>query len=165
VSRVLFKILAALTVFVAVASLTLTQTRLPDEPGASPGITLFDISHNAPGFSSAFPSLTVNPKSDQAIAVAWRVYFLPIDTNAPKGSRTAECHVSISTDGGATFRDANLMDVLRIAPTDSANSNSELWYCNAAWVTFGPEGTTYAGGSMFTANGVSGPAPKQGEPW
>jgi hypothetical protein len=38
----------------------------------------------------------------------------------------------------------------------------ELWYCNAPWVSFGPDGTVYAGGSMFTANGDVGPEPKQG---
>ena len=136
------------------------QTRLPNEPGTSPGVALTDISKNGPGFSSAFPNLAVSPKDDQTIAIAWRVYSLPINTNAPKGSRTAECHVSISTDGGRTFRDSNLMDVLRTARVDAANP--ELWYCNAPWVTFGPDGTVYAGGALYTANGLTGPEPKQG---
>ena len=136
------------------------QTRLPDEPGASAGVTLVDISKNGPGFSSAFPNVAVSPKDDQTIAIAWRVYSLPINTNAPKGSRTAECHVSISTDGGRTFRDSNVMDVLRTPRVDAANP--ELWYCNAPWVTFGPDGTVFAGGALYTANGLTGPEPKQG---
>lgn len=136
------------------------QTRLPDEPGSSPGVTLIDISKNGPGFSSAFPNLAVSPKDDQTIAIAWRVYSLPINTNAPKGSRTAECHVSISTNGGETFRDSNVMDALRTERVDAANP--ELWYCNAPWVTFGPDGTIYTGGALYTANGVTGSEPKQG---
>lgn len=142
------------------ASATKPQTRLPGEPGTSPGVTLIDISKNAPQFSSAFPNLAVSPKDDQTIAVAWRIYSLPIDTNAPKGSRTAECHVSVSTDGGRTFRISNLMPALRTQRVDAANP--ELWYCNAPWVAIAPDGTMYAGGALYTANGVTGPEPKQG---
>jgi hypothetical protein len=134
--------------------------RLPGEPGASAGVVLKDISNNTPGFSSAFPTVSVSPANGRTVAVAWRVYSLPINTNAPKGSRVAECHVSISTDGGKTYRDVNLMSVLRTAGKDVYHP--ELWYCNAPWVAFGPDGTIYAGGSLFTANGVKGPEPKQG---
>jgi hypothetical protein len=134
--------------------------RLPGEPGASRGVVLQDISKNGPKFSSAFPAVSVDPVNDQTVAVAWRVYSLPINTNALKGSRVAECHVSLSTDGGKTFTDFNLMRELRTAL--NGESNLELWYCNAPWVTFGPDGTIYAGGSLFTANGVTGPQPKQG---
>lgn len=151
---------AGLVLVGARVALMEAQTRLPDEPRASPGVTLIDISKNGPEFSSAFPNLAVSPKDDQTIAIAWRVYSLPINTNAPKGSRTAECHVSISTDGGRTFRDSNVMDVLRTVRVDAANP--ELWYCNAPWVTFGPDGTVYAGGALYTANGLTGPEPKQG---
>ncbi len=139
--------------------LAVTIARLPGEPGVSPGVTLIDISKNDAAFSSAFPSLAVNAENDEELGIAWRVYSLPIDTNAPKGMRTAECHVSLSTDGGETFRDSSLMNVLR---TRADGNTPELWYCNAPWVTFGPDGTVYAGGAMFTANGVIGPAPKQG---
>lgn len=140
--------------------MTLPQTRLPSEPGASAGVTLYDISKNGPLLSSAFPTLAVNPKNDREVGVGWRVYSLPIDTNAPKGSRTAECHVSLSADNAQTFHDYNLMSVLETKRVDSAHP--ELAYCNAPWVTFGPDGTIYAGGSLFTANGVTGPEPKQG---
>ena len=140
-------------------ALTFSQARLPGEPGASAGLTFVDISRNDATLSSAFPSLAVNARNDQELGIAWRVYSLPIDTNAPKGSRTAECHVSISTDGGETFRDSNLMGALR---TKAHGDTPELWYCNAPWITFGSDGTVYAGGALFTANGVIGPAPKQG---
>lgn len=140
-------------------ALTMSQTHLPGEPGASVGVSLIDISGNEPAFSSAFPSLAVNPQNDRALAIAWRVYSVPIDTNAPKGSRTAQCNVSISTDAGQTFRNSNLMDVLR---TRAVGATPELWYCNAPWVAFGPDGSIYAGGSLFTANGMTGPEPKQG---
>jgi hypothetical protein len=160
VSRLSPKIAAIGTaVFIATWAI-LGQTRLPGEPGASPGVSLIDISKNSPAYSSAFPSLALNSRNDQEIAVAWRLYSLPIDTNAPRGSRTAECHVSISADGGKTFRDVNLMDALRTERVEGGAP--ELWYCNAPWVTFGSEETIYAGGSLFTANGVTGPEPKQG---
>ena len=139
--------------------LALTLTRLPAEPGASPGVTLIDISKNDAALSSAFPGLAINAKNDRELGIAWRVYSLPIDTNAAKGSRIAECHVSISTDGAETFRDSNLMGLLR---TRADGATPELWYCNAPWVTFGPEGAIYAGGALFTANGVIGSTPKQG---
>jgi hypothetical protein len=151
---------AILIALSALIPISIASTRLPAEPGASPGVTLVDISGNGPDFSSAFPSIAVNPANDQEIGIAWRVYSLPIDTNAPKGSRTAECHVSLSTDGAKTFRDRNLMSALRTERVDLARP--ELSYCNAPWVAFGPDRTVYAGGSLFTANGVTGPEPKQG---
>jgi hypothetical protein len=151
---------AVLIAFSVLIPITLASTRLPDEPGASPGVALIDISGNSAEFSSAFPSLAVNPANDQEIGIAWRIYSLPIDTNAPRESRTAECHVSLSTDGAKTFHDTNLMNVLRTERVDSAHP--ELWYCNAPWVSFGEGQTVYAGGSLFTANGVTGPEPKQG---
>ena len=108
------------------------------------------------------------------VAVAWREYGLPINTNAGAGpgERTADCHVSVSTDGGNTFHDTNLMPILRQntgdpeLPTEPAPG---LWYCNAPWVTIGDDRTIYAGGSVFTplgdrnwypARGTD--APKQG---
>jgi hypothetical protein len=129
------------------------------EPGASPGVDIIDISNNSQQFASAFPFVEVSPKDDNLVAVAWRLYSLPIDTNAPKGSRTADCHIAISRDGGRTFHDSNLMSVLR---TERSGTMPELWYCNAPWASFGPDGTVYAGGALFTASGVIGPEPKQG---
>ncbi|MBV8841260.1 MAG: hypothetical protein JO307_00490 [Bryobacterales bacterium] len=141
----------------ALASIVTAQ--MVSEPGASPGVEIIDISQNGPQFASAFPFVATSPKDDNLVAVAWRLYSLPIDTNAPKGSRTADCHIAISHDGGVTFRDTNLMTVLR---TGRSATMPELWYCNAPWAAFGPDGIVYAGGALFTANGVTGPEPKQG---
>ena len=131
----------------------------PPEPGASPGVALQDISRNGPEHSSAFPFVTVSPANDGTVAIGWRLYSLPIDTNAPKSSRTADCHISLSKDRGETFKATNLMSVLRTVRTET---EPELWYCNAPWTAVGPEGTLYAGGALFTANGVLASDPKQG---
>jgi len=139
--------------------LAILPAQSPSEPGASPGVEVKDISRNGAQFASAFPSVAVSPKDNNLLAVAWRLYSLPIDTNARKDSRTADCHVTISKDSGVTFRDTNLMSVLR---TQRSATMPELWYCNAPWAVFGPDGTIYAGGAVFTANGVVGPEPKQG---
>jgi hypothetical protein len=130
------------------------------ERGATPGVVLTNISKNSDKFASVFPQVAVSPADDRVVGVAWRQYSLPIDTNAPKGQRTADCHVAISTDAGSTFRDANLMTYLRRERLSAAEP--ELWYCNAPWVAFGPDGAIYAGGSVYTANGVTGAEPKQG---
>src|SRR5215831_12505820 len=87
----------------------------PPEPGAAPGVVLTNISKNTSKFASVFPQVAVSRTNPNLIAVAWRQYNLPIDTNALKENRIAECHVSISRDGGLTFKDRNMMDVLRTA--------------------------------------------------
>jgi hypothetical protein len=147
--------LATLTVLLLVAGAT-GQT--PPEPGVQ-GIELKDISQNTPQFASAFPFVAVSPKNDGTVVIGWRLYSLPIDTNSPKGTRTADCHVAISKDNGATFKDTNLMSVLR---TVRSGTEPELWYCNAPWTVVGQDGTMYAGGALYTANGLLGPEPKQG---
>jgi len=146
-------------VFIAGLLIAGAWAQTPAEPGASPGVELRDISQNGPQFASAFPFVSVSPKYDKTVLIGWRLYSLPIDTNAPKGSRTAECHLAISRDGGATFTDTNLMDFLRTVRTEE---EPELWYCNAPWTAVGPDGTMYAGGAVYTANGLVGPEPKQG---
>jgi hypothetical protein len=100
-------------VFIAGLLIVGARAQTPLEPGASLGVELKDISQNGPQFASAFPFVAISPKYDGTVLIGWRLYSLPIDTNAPKGSRTAECHVAISKDGGATFKDTNLMDVLQ----------------------------------------------------
>jgi hypothetical protein len=99
------------------------------------------------------------------VAVAWRKYGLPINTNADVGERTADCHVSVSTDGGRTFHDTNLMPILREhtgdpeLPTEPAPG---LWYCNWSWVSIGDDRTIYAGGAMFTPLGDRDWYPERG---
>jgi len=146
-------------VFCAALPLVSLLAQTPPEPGVLPGVELTDISKNGPDFASAFPFVSVSPNDDSTVAIGWRLYSAPIDTNADKESRTAECHAAISDDGGGTFRDVNLMDYLR---TVRSETMPELWYCNAPWVVVGPDGVMYAGGAVFTASGEVGPDPKQG---
>jgi hypothetical protein len=137
-------------------------------------ISLVNISQLSVHSASAFHRVAVSRRDPDLVAVAWREYGLPINTNAGSGpgERTADCHVSVSTNGGRTFHDTNLMPILKQNTGDPelpAEPAPGLWYCNAPWVTIGDDGTIYAGGSMFTplgdrnwypARGTD--APKQG---
>src|SRR5213082_2367424 len=78
-------------------------------------ISLVNISQFAVNSASAFHRVAVSRRDPNLVAVAWREYGLPINTNAGAGpgERTADCHVSVSTDGGSTFHDTNLMPILR----------------------------------------------------
>ena len=125
-------------------------------------ISLVNISQNGPTFGSVFPQVKVSPINPDIVAVAWRRYALPVDTNGSKNTRTADCHVSISFDSGSTFQDSNLMPILRQPAVNVGEPEPDLYFCNAPWVTFGSDGVVYAGGSVFTALGVIGPLPKQG---
>jgi len=132
----------------------------PPEPGAAPFVETNNISLNGPDFSSVFPQVAVSPVDNGLVAVAWRVYGLPIDTNAPKEGRIALCYVSISTDAGQSFSTTNLMPYLRRERISAAEP--ALWGCNAPWVAISPDSTIYAGGALFTELGDVGPEPKQG---
>lgn len=135
----------------------LTQT--PPEPGATPGVVLTNISKNTPAFASVFPKVAVSRRDPNLIAVAWRRYGLPVDTNALKEARHAECYVAISRDAGKTFTHRNMMDVLR---TTRSGSEPELWGCNAPWVAIANDETMYFGGALFTAGGELQAEPKAG---
>ncbi|GIH15993.1 hypothetical protein Raf01_41650 [Rugosimonospora africana] len=148
---------------VAVALTTLgvgthTTVATASDHGSAQNV-LVNISGNSAKFGSVFPQVAVSPVDDDTVAVAWRQYTLPVDTNAPKDARTAACHVSVSTDAGRTFKDTDITPYFRADPDATALG---LYYCNAPWVTFGPDGRIYAGGSVFTANGTTGALPKQG---
>lgn len=147
-----------LAAFAAAIGLSLSAAaQTPAEPGATPGVELTNISNNTAMFASVFPQVAVSRRDPNFVAVAWRQYSLPIDTNAVTG-RVAECHVAISRDGGATWRDRNMMDVLRTqGPIETA-----LYGCNAPWVQIAADGTMYFGGALFTAGGELQPYPKAG---
>jgi hypothetical protein len=142
--------------------------------GSPPGktISLVNISQLPVTSASAFHRVAVSRTDPNLVAIAWREYGLPIDTNADADHRKAECHVSVSTDGGDTFLDTNLMPYLREDTGDPelpTEPEPGLWGCNAPWVAIGDDRTIYAGGSMFTPLGDIGwlpdrpsDAPKQG---
>jgi hypothetical protein len=142
--------------------------------GSPPGqeIELVNISQTTASFATAVPQVAVSRVDPNLVAVAWRKYGLPINTNAgaAPGERTADCHVAVSTDGGETFNDTDLMPILRQHTDPDLPTQPEpgLYYCNWSWVTIGDDRTIYAGGSMFTPLGDIGwpgrpsTAPKQG---
>jgi hypothetical protein len=135
------------------------SAQTPPEPAATPGVVLTNISRNTAKFASVFPQVAVSRSNRQLVAVAWRRYNLPIDTNALKADRVADCFLSLSKDGGRTFTERSMMDVLR---TSGGNGQPELTGCNAPWVTIANDGTLYFGGSLFTPGGDLQPEPKQG---
>jgi hypothetical protein len=132
--------------------------------GRGTEVSLVNISAVSKPFATGVPQVGLSRVDSNVVAVAWRKYGLPINTNADVGGRTAECHVAISTNGGRTFRDTDLTPILRQhtesdLPTQPAPG---LWFCNWSWVSIGDDSTIYAGGAMFTPLGDVGPAPKQG---
>ena len=78
-------------------------------------ISLVNISQTTEFYATAVPQVAVSRVDPNLVAVAWRKYGLPINTNAgaAPGERTADCHVAVSTDGGKTFNDTDLMPILR----------------------------------------------------
>src|SRR5690242_10362484 len=144
----------ALAATAAVSLTLLCTTQGPAWAGNGPGqnISLINISAASASFTTGVPQVAVSRVDPNLVAVAWRKYGLPINTNAAIGDRTADCHVAVSTDGGNSFNDTDLMPILREhtdpdLPTQPAPG---LWFCNFAWVSIGDDGTIYAGGSMFT---------------
>ena len=129
----------------------------PPEPGATPGVDLVNISKNAPQQASVFPQVAVSRSDPNFVAVAWRQYGLPVDVHAVTG-RLAECHVAISRDGGRTWTDRNMMDMLRTTGPQS----TALVGCNAPWVQIANDGTMYFGGALFTTGGDLMDYPKAG---
>jgi hypothetical protein len=155
--RVWMAVLTAGSALFGIVASSAAQT--PPEPGATPGVVLTNISNNTTKFASVFPQVAVSRSNPNLIAVAWRRYGLPIDTNALRENRVAECYVSISNDGGKTFSSRNMMDVLR---TPGGNGEPLLWGCNAPWVAIANDNTMYFGGALFTAGGVVQTEPKAG---
>ncbi len=151
--------IASLTAVAALVGMIVVSAQTPPEPGVTPGVVLTNISKNTSRFASVFPQVAVSRANPNLIAVAWRQYNLPIDTNALKENRIAECHVSISKDGGQNFADRNMMSVLR---TPGGNGEPLLWGCNAPWVAIANDNTMYFGGALFTAGGVVQTEPKAG---
>src|SRR5580693_5045505 len=101
---------SSLAAIVIAAGVGPAQT--PPEPGLLEGVSLVNISRNSPKFASVFPQVAVSRSNPKLVAAARRQYNLPVDTNALEKDRVAECHVSISKDGGKTFTDRNMMDVM-----------------------------------------------------
>lgn len=156
-TRIHRRLLAAAATLVLAAGAATAFAQTPEEPGATPGVELTNISNNTAMFASVFPQVAVSRTDPDFVAVAWRQYSLPIDTNAVEG-RVAECHVAVSRDGGATWTDRNMMDVLRTSgPPETA-----LRGCNAPWVQIANDGRMYFGGALFTAGGELMPYPKLG---
>jgi|SRR5579862_2073438 len=129
---------------------------------AADAISLYNISQNQSNFGSVLSEVKVSPSNSNLIAVAWRRYLLPINTNGDTVTRNADCHVSVSFDAGNTFRDTNLMPYLREPAVNVGEPEPNLYFCNQPWVAFGSDGLMYGGGSMFTPLGTIGPLPKQG---
>jgi hypothetical protein len=111
---------------------------------------------------SLLPEVWVAPRNPNVVAVAYRTYGLPINTNAAADARTADAHISISFNSGDTFRDTNLMPILREPAVNINEPEPNLYFCNLPHVAFSSDGFMFAGCSFFTPLGNIGPLPKQG---
>ncbi|MBV8527438.1 MAG: exo-alpha-sialidase [Candidatus Dormibacteraeota bacterium] len=78
-------------------------------------------------YSYQQPSLAVNPKNPQRMAIAYR-----------EGAQRSVCELALSSDGGATWHTQDLIGPQGRLPWDSANT---LCYESAA--VYGPDGTLY----------------------
>ena len=109
--------LGRMTLLLAVCLLMLGTIYESAWAGGPPGqeISLVNISQTTEFYATAVPQVAVSRVDPNLVAVAWRKYGLPINTNAgaAPGERTADCHVAVSTDGGQTFHDTDLMPMLR----------------------------------------------------
>src|SRR5262245_2862125 len=143
----------------ALGAIFVASAQTPPEPRATPGVVLTNISKNTPKFASVFPQVAVSRSNPNLVAVAWRQYNLPIDTNALKEDRIAECHVSISKDAGKTFADKNMMSVLR---TPGGNGDPLLWRSKAPSVAIANDNAMCFGGALVTVGGVIQTEPKAG---
>ena len=135
------------------------------EPGIPDGIQLINISKVAHDkYQSVFPWVVVSRSDPKLVAVAWRQWGLPLDTDSP--NFIAECHVAISHDGGHSFTDTDLMKYLRTAGGDNgpyhadAQGMPRLNGCNAPYAAIANDGTIYAGGSVYTTLGTLPPLPR-----
>jgi hypothetical protein len=88
--------IAVLVAGAALMGTTVAWSQTPPEPGIPAGVTLTNIGKNTAKFASVFPQVAVSRSNPNLVAVAWRRYNLPIDTNALREDRVAECHVAIS---------------------------------------------------------------------
>jgi len=133
----------------------MAQAQMPPEPGAAAGIELTNLSKNTPKFASVFPKLAVNRANPNIVVVAWRRHSIPVDTAMPVPPRYAECFVSISKDGGKTFVDRNMMDVLR---NDGRDGGQVLRGCNVPWIGIANDNTMYFGAAMNNVDPCTGDA-------
>jgi hypothetical protein len=139
---------------ISIIALTLPfslRAQRPPEPGATPGVDLTNIS-NVPHdkFTSVFPMVAVSRGNPNLVAVAWRQFALPVDNFAP--NYAAECHVSISKDGGKTYTAIDLMPYLR-TEGDGSVEHPRIYGCNAPFAAIANDGTIYAGGGTLTEYG------------
>lgn len=84
------------------------------------------VTSNKP-YSYQQPSLAVNPKNPQRMAIAYR-----------EGAQRSVCALALSSDGGATWRTQDLIGPQGRLPWDTTNA-----LCYESVAAYGPDGTLY----------------------
>lgn len=84
------------------------------------------VTSNKP-YSFQQPSLAVNPKNPQRMAIAYR-----------EGAQRSVCALALSSDGGASWHTQDLVGPQGRLPWESANT-----LCYESMVAYGPDGTLY----------------------
>jgi hypothetical protein len=115
-----------------------------------------DLSGSHPDLAAGVPVVAVDANRPAHVAVAWRF----IDPLPPPGTQPAagnwECHLSISDDGGKSFRD-------QVIAWHIASSTR----CNAPWVAFSPSGDLYLAATLTgvpPSHAAGGAPPDAAEP-
>ncbi len=78
-------------------------------------------------YSYQEPTLAVNPKNPQHMAIAYR-----------EGGQRSVCSLALSSDGGATWHTQDLIGPQGRLPWDTANT-----LCYESMAAYGPDGTLY----------------------
>ena len=118
---------------------------------ASPPANL-DLSHLSGRYTAGVPMIALG-RGGRDVVVIWRAFSLPLweprDRSIAGHTPEANCYVSVSRDGGRTFRNAPLH-----------LTSADMPGCNAVFAVTGPDGAIHAGGSIFAWG-----APEKGGTW
>lgn len=105
----------------------------PSRPGALSNIPL---GRENEAFSAAVPKIAIDPADPKKIAVIWRAISMK-EANQNNAPRDFQCHLSLSRDGGRTFRALRLTWGSPRTPV-----------CNSPFVDIGPHGELLIGATL-----------------
>jgi hypothetical protein len=118
---------------------------VPKHSSLDGAILNIDLSHNGSGQAASVPDIALDPRDPLHIVAVWRTTAMT--TEPDTSSRRFVCHLSISTDGGASFAD----EVIDWKMSDTPQ-------CNAPYADFAASGDLYIGATLAGLGPVNPPA-------
>lgn len=94
------------------------------------------LSHGEAEFSASVPDIAVDSNNGDRVAVIWRDLAMS-RPGEPAGERGMTCFLSLSSDGGNTFNEQELVWDMADTPV-----------CNAPYVDIGPDGELLVGATL-----------------